>query len=278
MAGPRNPKRRRVVTAASSKRNGDVRRAYTMSAAALEQRRRNAPVALAAGALAGKATGPRTEEGKAAVSRNGWKHGAYSAINRMQFGLGATHIAKLFGKPCVTTCPYHPDNPERQEKPCSLVLDGLTHAGGSCLDKTIYVNALTSLMQAMREGDMDGMQGELAREMASNLQLLNNIREQIANDGVVIKIPLMDKHGAAVIDPETGKPYIADAKAHPVLAHLIRMTEALGINFAELLATPRAREKLRDEDEAADFGARLIGAIAARAGKRVPRTIEGGSQ
>ena len=96
-------------------------------------------------------TGPVTEEGKAAVSRNGWKHGRYSAINRAQFGLGATSVAKLFGKPCVTTCPFHPDNPERKEKPCGLVLDGLTHAGGSCLDKTVYVHALESLMGAMRD-------------------------------------------------------------------------------------------------------------------------------
>ena len=55
---------------------------------------------------------------------------------------------QLFGKPCVTTCPFHPDNPERKEKPCGLVLDGLTHAGGSCLDKTVYVHALESLMGA----------------------------------------------------------------------------------------------------------------------------------
>ena len=125
-------------------------------------------------------TGPLTEAGKAASSRNGWKHGRYSAINRAQFGLGASSVAKLFGKPCVTTCPYHPDNAERTESPCTLVLDGMTHTGGSCLDKTVFVYALQSLMDAMQDGDMDGMHGLLATEMASNLQVLQHIRSEVA--------------------------------------------------------------------------------------------------
>src|SRR5678815_1606287 len=111
------------------------KRPYTVSDAVLRQRRENQ--AKATEASRELSTGPKTEEGKAAVSRNGWKHGRYSAINRAHFGVGATSMAKLFGKPCRTTCPYHPENPERTEMPCSLVLDGLTHAGGSCLDKTV---------------------------------------------------------------------------------------------------------------------------------------------
>src|SRR6185312_10827557 len=239
------------------------RRPYTMSEAALEQRRNNLPAAAAA------ATGPITTEGKAASSRNGWKHGRYSAVNRAQFGLGATSLAKMFGKPCVTTCPFHPDNPDRTEAPCSLVLDGLTHAGGSCLDKTVYVHALDALMGAFTEGDMDGMHGLLATEMAGNMQLLRQIREDIAERGMVIEIPIVTKDGVVVRDND-GKPMVGEVRANPMLSHLIKFNESLGINFAELMATPKARERLKDEDAAADGLQAMLGAIFNRAQRRLP--------
>lgn len=223
------------------------------------------------------ATGPKTEAGKAASSRNAWKTGQYSAIQRQSFGLGASSMAKLFGKPCVTTCPYHPDNGERTVAPCSLVMDGITRAGGSCLDKTVYVTALTSLMDVMQSGDMDGMHGVLATEMASTLQLMHHIREEITRCGIMIEIPVVSKDGEVKINPNTDRPYIADVKPNPVLAHLIKLTETVGINFAELLATPRARERVREEDNAETGLQMLIGAIAQRAGVAPPkrsRTIE----
>ena len=236
------------------------KRPYTMSEAALEQRRNNLPAAAAA------ATGPVTLEGKAASSRNAWVHGRYSAVNRAQFALGANSMAKMFGKPCVTTCPFHPDNPNRTEAPCSLVLDGLTHAGGSCLDKTVYVHALDSLMRAFTEGDMDGMNGLLATEMAGNMQLLRQIREEISERGVLMGIPLMTKDGKIIRD-EHGNSFV-EWKQNPALAALIKFNESLSINFAELMATPRAREKLKDDDEAAGGLQQMIGAIFARAKRR----------
>jgi len=244
-----------------------------MSDKALEQRRANAPIAKAA--AEGKCTGPRTEEGKAASSRNGWKHGRFSAINRAHFGLGATHVAKLFGKPCQTTCPFHPENPDRTEAPCSLVLDGLTRAGGPCLDKTVYVHALDSLMSAMADGDMDGMHGLLATELASNMQVLQSIRQTIADFGVVMPQYAITKEGELIRDAD-GKPFVLDMKANPVLAHLIKFSESLQINFTEVLATPRARQKVKDDDDATDAFQKLIGAIALRGAKKLPRTIEPG--
>lgn len=246
--------------------DGSPRKPYTMTPAALAQRRANIPAASAA------ATGPRTPEGKAAVSRNAWKHGGASAINRAHFGLGATHIAKLFGKPCVTTCPFHPDNPTRTEAPCSLVLDGLTRAGGSCLDKTVYVRALDSLMCVFETGDMDGMNGLLATELASNLQLLQNIRENIAEHGVMVPQYATTRDGQPIL--VDGKPMILDFKANPILAHLIKFSESLGLNFGELMATPRAREKLREDDDGADMLQKMIGAIAGRAQRRLPPPSE----
>ncbi|NMW24647.1 hypothetical protein HFP05_09790, partial [Rhodanobacter denitrificans] len=202
-----------------------------------------------------------------ASSRNGWVHGRYSAVNRAQFGLGATSMAKMFGKPCVTTCPFHPDNPNRTESPCSLVLDGLTHAGGSCLDKTVYVHALDALMRVFADGDMDGMNGLLATEMAGNLQLLRQIREEISERGLLIEIPAISKEGILVLDAK-GDRVVADLKPNPMLTHLIKFSESMGINFPELMVTPRAREKLKDDDEAADGLQSLLGAIFNRAKRR----------
>lgn len=239
------------------------KRPYTMSEAALAQRRANLPAAAAA------ATGPVTDEGKAASSRNGWKHGRYSAINRAQFGQGATSIAKMFGKPCVTTCPFHPDNPDRTEAPCSLVLDGLTHAGGSCLDKTVYVHALDALMSAFTDGDMDGMHGLLATEMAANMQLLRSLREEIANNGLVVMIPHVSKDNEVAYDKD-GHMVAHDYKPNPALIALIKFNETLGINLAELMATPKARRQIKDDNDAAAGLQSLLGAIFNRAQRRLP--------
>lgn len=267
----RNPRQRSITT-----RHGAAERPKRpLSEAQLAQRRAAAPKALAAGALAGKATGPRTDEGKAASSRNGWIHGRYSAVNRQAFGLGAASISKLFGKPCQTTCPYHPDNAERSERPCSLVLDGLTHAGGSCLDKTVYVNALDALMRAMQDGDMDGMHGVLAIEMASNLSIVDQIRQGIAQYGLMVPQYECNKSGDLITDPRTGEPMVFDIKLNPALAALAKFTETHGVNFAELLATPRARQKLEDDDDAAGAFQSALGAIFSKAGARLPPPKQG---
>jgi len=245
-----------------------TKRKYTMSDAAIEQRRANAPVANEASR--DLSTGPTTEDGKAAISRNAWKHGRYSAVNRAVFGIGATSMAKLFGKPCLTTCPFHPDNPQREEKPCGLVIDGLTHAGASCLDKTVYVHALDALMQAMSEGEMDGMHGVLAKEVASNLQVIDQIRQAIAKDGIYVPQYDHTKEGEVICDPRTGEPMVFDLKLNPAVFALAKLNDSLGINMAELMATPRARQRLADDDAATDGLQRAIGAIFARAGNKLP--------
>lgn len=244
-----------------------------LSEAQLAQRRANQPKATAA--AQGLQTGPKTEAGKAASSRNNWKHGRSSAINRAQFRLGATSMAKLFGKPCQTTCPFHPDNPDRDEAPCSLVLDGMTRAGQSCLDRTVYANAITAIMDAITDGDMDGMNGLLATQLAASVQMLDEIRLQISQHGVMVAVPMVTKDGDVLIDPSTktdenpaGSPYVADWRANPLLPHLTRLTESLGINFAEVLATPASRAKQRDTDDAAETIAQVIGAVMQRAQRR----------
>lgn len=238
-----------------------------LSPAEIEARRKGGAAAAAA----------RSPEGQAAVSRNAWKHGRYSAIQRQHMGLGATSVAKLFGKPCLTTCPYHPDNTERSEAPCSLVLDGLTRAGKSCLDKTVYVTALQSLMSAMEDGgSQDGMRALLASEVASNLELLSALRKSIVEDGFMVSLPAIDKEGAVIIDPTTGKAAPGRVVANPALGPAIKLFEVLGINLPELLATPRARQRMADEGEGMNALQQMLGSVMARARPKPPRPIEHG--
>lgn len=247
--------------------NEKPKRPYTMSAEALAQRRAASPAGTEASLSL--STGPKTEEGKTASSRNGWKHGRYSAANRAVFGVGANSLAKMFGKPCVTTCPFHPDNPEREEKPCGLVLDGMTRAGQSCLDKTVYVHALDALMTAMRDGEMDGMHGVLANEVSSNLQVIDSVRQAIADKGVYIEQYEISKSGEVVVDPDTGKKLVADLKINPAIFALAKLNDSLGINMAELMATPRQVARVKDDEDAAGGLASAIGAILSRAGKQL---------
>lgn len=262
-------KDKRPVAGDDEASTGKERRSYTMSPEALAQRRAAQPAAVAAGTLAGLSTGAVTEEGKAAISRNAWKHGRFSAANQQRFGLGAASLAKMFAKPCLTSCPFHPENPEREESPCSLVRDGLTRAGGSCLDKTVYVHALDALMSAMQQGEMDGMFGVLANEIASNLHILDQVRQGIAEHGVMTPLYEVTKEGDVVIDPrgDGTQPMVFDIKPNPLLSVLIQMTDKLGINFGELLATPRSRKQAEADETKSDALHLLMGGIAQRAAK-----------
>lgn len=212
------------------------------------------------------AAAARSPEARARVSRNAWKHGRYSAVHKTHFGLGATSVAKLFGKPCLTTCPVHPDNPNRSEAPCSLVLDGMTRAGGSCLDKTVYANAYMALTDAMSgDGDQEGVQALMAAEVAGNLELLHALRRTIVEEGLMISLPAISRDGEVIIDPTTGKAAPGRVQANPALAPAIKLFEVLGINLPELLATPRARQRMADEDAGVGALQQMLGTVMARA-------------
>lgn len=220
------------------------RKPYTMSEAALEQRR----------AAAEKSTGPRTEEGKAIVSRNAWKHGLRSAVMRAPEW---QRIGMLM-KPCVTTCARYP---------CELVTTERTRAGGDCLDKTVYVEAFDAIISALHSGNAEHGYGMLAAQLAQAIDMLQSLRTKIAEDGFVVEVPMVDKNGARI-----GERY----EPHPVLPHYIKMLDTLGINFAELMMTPRAQTQAKEKEEEKDAFATLMGGLMGRAGGPVKRrTIEG---
>lgn len=218
------------------------KRGYRMTERALEQRR----------AAAAKSTGPKTEDGKAASSRNAWKHGEYSALNRLHLENAAVFSA--FGKPCKTTCPKYP---------CSLVDDGLTREGGDCLDKTVYVDAFTSLIEGVQRGDYDAANSMAAAQLAGAVEILQHMREAIAEHGILIEQDVYDKEGAVC-----GSKTILN----PVIPNYTKLLFSLGISLPEMMATPKAREKLFDPKDDTDPIAQLFSGIA-QAAKQAPKKV-----
>lgn len=223
------------------------------TAAELQQRRDRAALS----------TGPRTEEGKARSSRNAWKHGMTSAAARLTFAQsGSASMARLFGKPCVTTCPLHPDNPDVQH-PCSLVLDGLTSAGGSCLDKTVYIHALAALSDAMENGELSSVHAMMAAEGGKVMQLLHELMSEITTKGLMIAQPMVTKLGAVVYDRE-GNMVVAEYRPNPMIPAYIKLLSDFGISLPEMLATPQSRSRAKTGEQAADTFQSLLGGIMQR--------------
>jgi hypothetical protein len=233
-----------------------------LSEAELAQRRAASVLGAAA------ATGPRTEEGKAVSSRNAWKHGLRSdAWQRMQ-RRGELPQRMMLGRPCVTTCAYHPDNPNRTEHPCGHVVRGETRAGGDCVDRTVYADAFERVIEAL-DGQMDAMHGLLARQVAEAIEVLHLCKREIAENGIVMEIPAISKESTVVLGPD-GKPAPGKFISNPALAHYTRLLEVLGINLPELLATPRSKAREQVETDTGDAVQALLGGIFARGRKGAP--------
>ena len=245
-----------------------AKRPYTLSEAALAQRRAASPSGAAA------ATGPTSDDGKAIASRNAWKHGQHSAAYRRHFDHGAHTLAKTFGKPCLTTCPVHPDNAERAEAPCSLVQRGLTRAGGDCLDKSVYVDAFDAIIESLTTGEYASMHGLLASQVAQAVQLLNDLRRSIAEDGLAMVIPAVTKDGDVIYDRD-GKVVAHKYVDNPALFHYTRLLDVLGINLPELLTTPRSQKQAKVGEEQAGAMQSMLGAVMNRFGRGRTLTQDG---
>ena len=214
------------------------KRSYTMSEKALEQRR-------AASALS---TGPKTDDGKAASSRNAWKHGEYSAINNVwqTIGVGIT------GKPCQSTCPQYP---------CTLVTEGVTQPGDDCKDKTVFVSAFNGIMDVLTTGDVVHVHGMMAQQAAGVVEVLQLMRDQISSEGVLVKQPIVDKSGKIV-----GYKYLPN----PILGLWQKLLNDFGISLPEMMATPRQVAKLTEDDEKENALAKLFANALSRAGGAGP--------
>lgn len=224
----------------------------SLSEAQLRQRRE----------AAAKSTGPRTPEGKARSSRNAYVTGEHSAAAKLirdNWSVGA------FARPCKSTCPSFP---------CSLVDNELTRPGGDCLDKTVYLQAFDALLAGLQSGNADSMHEVLAAEAAGAIELLRQLREEIAAHGLTRELPAIDREGAVILMPD-GKAAPGRIIANPAISHYYALLDRLGINLPELLATPRAAKKAEGGEEVADAFAELMEGVARMDfKKRRPVTID----
>lgn len=208
-------------------------------------------------------TGPVTDEGKAASSRNSYIHGGYSAKSRAeQWGdMG------LLTKPCKSTCPKF--------KECSLVADELTKPGGDCLDKQVYVEAFSSIMDTLANNDGEYAHGMLAKIGAEAIAVLHDMREHLAIKSPIIMQPIIARDGKPIINPETQKPYETPI-LNPILGPYITLLDKLGVNLPELMATPRAIAKDANEKELGDALGDMLSGLGDTFGRRkIPgRTID----
>ena len=230
-----------------------------LSEAQLRQRREASRKGAAA------ATGPKTEAGKAASSRNAWKHGMSSAVLKGHFDQGLQPLVHAMGKPCRTTCPKYP---------CALVDEGHTKPGGSCLDKQTYVQAFGAIIDAVQNNAMEGVHGLMAAEIASTLQMLHDLKSQVTELGPMIGIPMIDADGN-VVTREDGSEVMGKWVPNPGWPIVLKTLEVLGISLPELLATPQAKAKASVEEEKADAMQQALGGIFQRVGmaRRPPGVI-----
>lgn len=189
-----------------------VKRSYTMTEAARAQR-----VAAAA-----NSTGPITDEGKAACSKNNWKHGRYAQSRVL--GLG---------KPCKSTCPDYP---------CSLVEDGKCKPGADCLDKEHLLEACLAIERALKNQDYSDFHGLMVMELGETLQIVRELRGAILEHGTVVESARVDKNGNTIG---------YDLKPHPALLALPNLMKNLGISFTDFMMTPAALERKKADDSAA---------------------------
>lgn len=250
MAAKSTKKTKPLTDAQIEQRRAAGRQKKTMTPAAIEQRR----------AAAALSTGPVTEDGKIASSRNGWKTGEYSQIARgelwQELGLGA------MARPCKTTCDKYP---------CSLVNEGVTQPGADCMDKQVFVEAFDVLMHTLQTGNVQFVHGLLASQVAGALEVLQQVRNSILHNGVLIFKPYITKDGKAAVDPRDKDQLLGSLEPNPLLGSFGTLLDKMGISLPELMATPRSVSKLQPDGDDKDPMTRIFETLGEAFGRGVQK-------
>lgn len=140
------------------------RRPYTLTPAALAQRKAAASTLAKAEAMKG--------------NKNAWKTGEHAQ------GL----IRQIF-RPCKSTCPQYP---------CSIVSEGETEPGEACLDKAQFVRSIQAVESALKDGKIDDFKAIAAVQIAGGIEVIQRLIADILEDGTVVKSEKWDKEGVVL--------------------------------------------------------------------------------
>ena len=139
-------------------------RAYTMSEAAIAQR---------------KAASNSPEKAKSMLgNKNAWKTGEH-----------AQGVVRQLFRPCLSSCPQYP---------CELIDDGETALGSVCLDKADFVRGLHALQKALRDGNLTDFKELSALRLAGGFDILGRLQEDILENGVKCFDEKIGKDGTVI--------------------------------------------------------------------------------
>jgi len=142
-----------------------VKRHYTMSAEALEQRR--------------KVTGSPAKAEAMQGNRNAFRHGMYAR----------SFIAKM--RPCKSTCARFP---------CELVEEGQTEPGEDCLDKAEVLHNYRAVRKAIEDKDTLEFNDLAALQIANAISVVSMLTQDLMRDGPMVKREKRDGKGNIIVE------------------------------------------------------------------------------
>jgi hypothetical protein len=143
-----------------------IKRYYTLSPDALEQRRQ-----------AAKRPKPGNVDAQKG-NKNAWKHGQFAG----------DYVTK-FMKPCRKTCPDYP---------CEIVVEGGTKPGNECLDVAEVVKGYRAIKEAIDNKQFTAFNDLNQLTLAKVYQTINMLLDDIVRDGTMAKKQKFDKNGEPV--------------------------------------------------------------------------------
>lgn len=182
------------------------KRPYTLSEAALAQRRANRPAAAAA------STGPITPEGKARARLNGLK-----------FGTHTQSLAIRLSPPCQRTCPDY--------KTCDHVLDEEVRPGDRCpLELENIIESISAISDAL-DGKPDKLNHLVAIRLGGGLDILGKMQEDILT------------HGTLLLETITGeKSSIERYVENPLIHSMIKLLGQMNVTPSDFKLTPKSKD------------------------------------
>jgi len=136
---------------------------------------------------------------------------------------------------------------------CRFYIENKVKFGEVCL---LDLHKLREYATAFMEGDSDVVKNDASKITATIMMQLDRMLEQVNVDGVTVEEPILDAKGNPIYIPDPAwkessgkKREMVPAmriKDHPLIARVIQITKAIGIDLANFKLTPRsAEEKLQ---------------------------------